>query len=31
METLEQEILEQLGIPDPYVDRDPCGKRERMD
>ena len=31
METLEQEILAQLGIPDPYADRDPCGKRERMD
>jgi probable rRNA maturation factor len=31
METLEQEILAQLGIPDPYADRDPDGKRERMD
>jgi probable rRNA maturation factor len=31
METLEQEILAQLGIPDPYADRDPGGKRERMD
>jgi probable rRNA maturation factor len=31
METLEQEILAQLGIPDPYAERDSCGKRERMD
>src|ERR1700738_1540416 len=31
METLEQEILAQLGIPDPYVDRDPDAGRERMD
>src|SRR5258706_1348726 len=31
METLEQELLAQLGIPDPYADRDPCAKRERMD
>ena len=31
METLEQEILAQLGIPDPYADRDPDGNRERMD
>jgi probable rRNA maturation factor len=31
METLEQEILAQLGIPDPYADRDPDGKPERMD
>ena len=31
METLEQEILAQLGIPDPYVDRDPDADRERMD
>ncbi len=31
METLEQEILAQLGIPDPYADRDSEGKRERMD
>jgi probable rRNA maturation factor len=29
METLEQEILAQLGIPDPYSDRDPG--RKRMD
>src|SRR6202158_3782782 len=31
METLELEILAQLAIPDPYADRDPCAKRERMD
>jgi probable rRNA maturation factor len=31
METLEQEILAQLGIPDPYADRYPNGNRERMD
>jgi probable rRNA maturation factor len=31
METLEQEILAQLGIPDPYADRYPDGNRERMD
>ena len=31
METLEQEILAQLGIPDPYADRDPDARRERMD
>ena len=31
METLEQEILAQLGIPDPYPDRDPDADRERMD
>jgi probable rRNA maturation factor len=31
METLEREILAQLGIPDPYVDRDPHADRERMD
>jgi probable rRNA maturation factor len=31
METLEQEILAQLGIPDPYADRDPGAHRERMD
>ena len=31
METLEREILAQLGIPDPYADRDPERKRERMD
>ena len=31
MEALEQEILAQLGIPDPYADRDPHAGRERMD
>jgi probable rRNA maturation factor len=31
METLEQEILAQLGIPDPYPNRDPDADRERMD
>jgi probable rRNA maturation factor len=31
METLEQQILAQLGIPDPYADRDPGADRERMD
>jgi probable rRNA maturation factor len=31
METLEREILAQLGIPDPYTDRDPQADRERMD
>src|SRR5438270_1799407 len=31
MEGLEREILAQLGIPDPYADRDPDEKRERMD
>ena len=31
METLEQEILAQLGIPDPYADRGPDADRERMD
>jgi probable rRNA maturation factor len=31
METLEQEILAQLGIPDPYADRDPHADRERTD
>jgi probable rRNA maturation factor len=31
METLEQEILAQLGIPNPYADRDPYADRERMD
>ena len=31
METLEQEILAQLGIPNPYTDRDPRADRERMD
>jgi probable rRNA maturation factor len=31
METLEAEILAQLGIPDPYADRDPDPDRERMD
>jgi probable rRNA maturation factor len=29
METLEQEILAQLGIPDPYADRDLHSDRER--
>ena len=31
MEALEQEILAQLGIPDPYADRDPHAERERTD
>ncbi|GAC1506645.1 MAG: rRNA maturation RNase YbeY [Bradyrhizobium sp.] len=31
METLEREILAQLGIPDPYADRNPGANRERMD
>jgi probable rRNA maturation factor len=31
METLEREILAQLGIPDPYADRDFGADRERMD
>lgn len=31
MEGLEREILVQLGIPDPYTDRDPHSDRERMD
>ena len=31
MEALETEILAELGIPDPYPDRDPHGNRERMD
>ena len=31
MEGLEREILAQLGIPDPYADRDPDADRERMD
>ena len=31
MEALEQQILAQLGIPDPYADRDPHADRERMD
>ena len=31
MEGLEREILAQLGIPDPYSDRDPGADRERMD
>jgi probable rRNA maturation factor len=31
METLERDILAQLGIPDPYADRDPGADRERMD
>jgi probable rRNA maturation factor len=31
MEALEREILAQLGIPDPYADRNPDATRERMD
>jgi probable rRNA maturation factor len=31
METLEQQILAQLGIPDPYADRDSPVDRDRMD
>ena len=31
MEALEREILAQLGISDPYADRNPDGTRERMD
>jgi probable rRNA maturation factor len=31
MEALEQEILAQLGIPDPYADRVPYADRERTD
>jgi probable rRNA maturation factor len=31
METLERVILAQLGIPDPYTDRDPHADRGRMD
>lgn len=31
METLERQILAQLGIPDPYADRDADAGRERMD
>jgi probable rRNA maturation factor len=31
METLETEILAQLGIPDPYTDRDPYGDRDGKD
>src|ERR1700722_17211098 len=31
MESLETEILAQLGIPDPYADRDPDADPERMD
>jgi probable rRNA maturation factor len=31
MEGLEQDILAQLGIPDPYTDRDPYADRDRMD
>jgi probable rRNA maturation factor len=30
MEGLEREILAQLGIPDPYQDRDPYADRERV-
>jgi probable rRNA maturation factor len=30
MESLEREILAQLGIPDPYTDRDPYADRERV-
>src|SRR6202040_2799092 len=31
MEALEREILSQLGIPNPYADRDPNADRERTD
>jgi probable rRNA maturation factor len=31
MESLERQILAQLGIPDPYTDRDPYADRERVD
>lgn len=31
MESLEQEILAQLGIPDPYADRDSHANRDRLD
>ena len=31
MEALEQEILAQLGIPNPYADREGDAERERMD
>src|SRR6201985_3417781 len=31
MESLEREILAQLGIPDPYSDNDPYADRERVD
>jgi probable rRNA maturation factor len=31
MEALEREILAQLGIPDPYADRNPGADRQRMD
>jgi len=30
MESLERKILAQLGIPDPYADRDPRADRERV-
>jgi len=31
MEALERQILAQLGIPDPYADRNPYAGRERID
>ena len=31
MEALERQILAQLGIPDPYADRNPDAGRERID